>query len=135
MFKRALMSSIIAASFAAASAPSAAEVNIAVNIGPPPPRVEVVPAPRIGYLWVPGYWHWRGHRHVWVVGHWVRARPGYAYYSPQWIERDGRWYFERERWVYGDRDRDGVPNRYDRDRDNDGVANRYDRAPDNPRRN
>ena len=35
---------------------------------------------------------------------------------------------------YRDRDRDGVPNRYDRDRDNDGVPNRADAAPNNPRR-
>ena len=34
----------------------------------------------------------------------------------------------------GDRDRDGVPNRYDRDRDNDGVPNRNDRRPNNPNR-
>ena len=34
----------------------------------------------------------------------------------------------------GDRDRDGVPNRYDRDRDGDGVPNRADRAPGDPRR-
>jgi len=33
---------------------------------------------------------------------------------------------------YHDRDRDGVPNRYDNDRDNDRVPNRYDRAPNNP---
>lgn len=35
---------------------------------------------------------------------------------------------------YGDRDRDGIPNRADRDRDGDGVRNRDDRRPDNPRR-
>jgi hypothetical protein len=35
---------------------------------------------------------------------------------------------------YGDRDRDGVPNRADRDRDGDGVRNRNDRRPDDPRR-
>jgi hypothetical protein len=34
-----------------------------------------------------------------------------------------------------DRDRDGIPNRYDRDRDGDGVPNRYDRAPNDWRRN
>ena len=33
-----------------------------------------------------------------------------------------------------DRDRDGVPNRYDRDRDNDGVPNRMDTRPNDPRR-
>jgi hypothetical protein len=37
-------------------------------------------------------------------------------------------------YVARDRDRDGVPNRYDRDRDGDGVPNRYDRAPNDPRR-
>ncbi len=36
---------------------------------------------------------------------------------------------------YGDRDRDGVPNRADRDRDGDGVRNRDDRRPNNPNRN
>ncbi len=123
MLKRTFLTSIIAASFAIVSLPSAAAPNIVVNVGPPPPaRVELVPAPRRGYVWAPGYWGWRGQRHVWVAGHWVRHRPGYFYHSPQWVERDGRWHFERERWARGDRDHDGVPNR-------------YDRAPDNPRRN
>lgn len=47
-----------------------------------------------------------------------------TYYNGTYV--DGR--------AYRDRDRDGVPNRYDRDRDNDGVPNRWDRAPNNPRR-
>jgi hypothetical protein len=79
---------------------------------PPPPRFERVPHPRRGYVWVPGYWQWRGHHHVWVPGTWIVARPGYAYGNPRWIERDGRWYFERGRWR--DRDRDGIPDRFDR---------------------
>jgi hypothetical protein len=33
-----------------------------------------------------------------------------------------------------DRDRDGVPNRYDRDRDGDGVPNRRDSSPNDSRR-
>jgi len=41
---------------------------------------------------------------------------------------------QRGYYGQGDRDRDGVPNRYDRDRDNDGVPNRYDRRPNNPNR-
>lgn len=35
---------------------------------------------------------------------------------------------------YGDFDRDGIRNRRDRDRDGDGVRNRHDRAPRNPYR-
>ncbi len=40
---------------------------------------------------------------------------------------------------YGDRDHDGIPNRYDRvynprwDRDGDGIPNRYDRSPNGGR--
>lgn len=38
------------------------------------------------------------------------------------------------RGAYGDRDRDGVPNRFDKDRDGDGVPNSYDRNPNNSHR-
>jgi hypothetical protein len=99
----------------------AAPVYVDVRVAPPPSRTEVIPAARPGYLWVPGYWDWRGRRHVWVGGTWVRARPGYAYANPAWVEDGGRWRLNRGGWNRGDRDRDGIPNR-------------YDRHPDNPRR-
>jgi hypothetical protein len=73
---------------------------------------------------------------VWVAGRYLRERPGYLYHAPHWVQRNNGWYMERGRWGRrGDRDRDGVPNRYDRDRDNDGVPNRFDSHPNNPRRN
>jgi hypothetical protein len=81
-----------------------------VVIAPPPPRYEVHPAPRAGFVWSPGHWEWRVNSHVWIAGHWERVRPGYGYMPPRWVERNGRWYFESRRW---DRDGDGVPNRYD----------------------
>ena len=99
---------------------------------PPPPRREAVPQARKGQVWVPGYWDWRGHRHVWVAGHFEKVRPGYRYRTPQWEQRDGRWELHRGGW---DRDGDGIANRNDRDRDGDGVPNRRDHQPDNPRRN
>jgi hypothetical protein len=130
-----------------------AQVDFSIVIGnaPPPPRYEVVPAPRRGYEWAPGYWNWDGRRHVWVAGHWERARPGYSYQRPEWRHDHDGWRLNRGGWQRGygrdyhgprdyrgngrgDRDHDGVPNRVDRDRDGDGVANRYDRRPDNPRR-
>lgn len=58
---------------------------------PPPPRYEVAPHPRRGMVWVPGHWEWRGHRHVWMQGYWVKARPGYHYREPRWVEHGGRW--------------------------------------------
>jgi hypothetical protein len=122
------------------AAPAGAQVDFNINIAtaPPAPRYEVMPAPRAGYVWAPGYWHWDGRRHVWMAGHWETARPGYRYVQPRW-ERytDGgreRWRYHASRW---DRDGDGIPNRYDRhdnrrdgpygDRDRDGIPNYRDR--------
>ncbi len=140
MWTRELLLSVAVASTFAALAPSAqARVDVFVNVPPPELRYEAVPAPRVGFVWAPGYWDWRGNRHVWVTGHWERERSGYFYHPNRWVERDGRWVIERSRWdrsrPFGDRDRDGTPNYRDRDRDGDGVPNSVDRQPDNPRRN
>jgi hypothetical protein len=135
MMKKTLLATLFAASLGATAVPAAATVDIILQVAPPEVRYEAVPAPRRGYTWAPGYWDWRGNRHVWVSGSWVRDRPGYYYRSSRWVERDGRWHMQRGNWARGDRDRDGIPNSADRDRDGDGVRNRADRAPDNPRRN
>ena len=133
MLKKTLLAAAVVMSLGGVTLPQASAADVIVRVAPPAPRVEAVPAPRHGYVWVPGYWDYRGHRHVWVAGSWVRERRGYRYVTPHWVERNGAWVMERGRWDHGDRDHDGVPNRYDRDRDGDGVPNRFDRAPDNPR--
>jgi hypothetical protein len=149
MLKRKILLGALAASAIGLMPLPSFSQDIFIEVAPPAPRYEVVPAPRHGYAWQPGYHDWRNGNHVWVRGHWVRERKGYYYHPSRWEQRDGRWTLERgkwdrERWADnryndrrapgGDRDRDGVPNRFDRDRDGDGVPNRYDRAPDNPRR-
>lgn len=115
MFARVRSLALVAVAAATlSSAAIAAPVNIAVRVGPPPPRVEVIPAPRAGYVWTPGYWDWRGNRHYWVNGAYVRERRGYVYAQPNWVQDGDRWRLHRGAWARGDRDRDGVPNRYDR---------------------
>jgi hypothetical protein len=127
--------------------PVVANAAIYVNLAPPDPLVEVVPAPRAGFVWAPGYYTYRNNHYVWVKGRWERERHGKYWHPGHWVEREGRWSFVEpgwrgERFAYGtgrgyamrDSDRDGVPNRLDRDRDGDGVPNRLDRAPDNPNR-
>ena len=117
--RKPLLAALCAATLAAATLPlpaTAAESHY--NVAPPPPRVEVIPAPRHGFVWAPGYWEARHHRHIWIAGHWEPVRHGHAYRAPRWIERDNRWYFERGRW----------------DRDHDGVPDHRDRAPNNPYR-
>ena len=114
-----ILAAIVAASFAGIATP--ANAVIIVREAPPPPREEVMPAPRRGHVWSAGHWEWRHRQHQWVRGNWVRERRGYRYDQPAWVERDGRWHMQRGQWRRGDRDGDGVPNR-------------RDRAPDNPNR-
>jgi WXXGXW repeat (2 copies) len=119
-----------ALSLAAAALPAAAvDVDLVVKVAPPAPRIEVAPAPRVGFIWAPGYWDWRGNQHVWVAGNWQRERAGYRYAAPVWVERNGEWHLTRGQWARGDRDGDGKPNVTDRDRDGDGVRNRRDNQP------
>jgi hypothetical protein len=84
----------------AAVMPAAAEVSIGINLGvaPPAPRYEVVPAPRSGYAWAPGYWHWEDERHVWSQGRWIAARPGSDWVADRWDARDGRHYYQPGHW-------------------------------------
>ena len=116
MLKRSLLGIAFVATLGSVALPAGAA--IIVRIAPPAPRVEVVPPPRAGFVWVPGYWNWNGRRHVWVAGAWVRERPGYVYRQPRWVERGGHWEFEGGTWSRRDRDGDGVPNRFDARPDN-----------------
>ena len=114
MSKRKLLLASLATLSLAAALPAAARTSVEfyVNAAPPAPIVEYVPAPRVGWVWVPGAWEWRRHRHVWIGGHWVRAHPGYYYAPSRWAEHGGRWGYYRGGWRR-DSDRDGVPDRFD----------------------
>ena len=85
---------------AAAMAPSvgSANVTIDVDIAPPATRVEVVPEPRGGYVWAPGYWEWRGHEHVWVGGRWLHERRGRHWVPEHWVQAGPHWHMERGHW-------------------------------------
>ena len=111
MFKKVLVATTFAGIIGALPLPAAA---VYVQIAPPPPRVEPSMERRAGFIWVGGYWEWRRGKHVWIPGRYVVARPGYRYAAPAWVQRNNQWYFERGRWNRGDRDRDGVPDRFDK---------------------
>ena len=107
--------------------PLQASAAVYVDIAPPPPRHELVPTPRHGYVWAPGYWDWSHGRYHWVRGHWIRERRGMYWHPDRWESRDGRWVFERGGWHRERWERERMA-----DRDRDGVPNRFDRAPNNP---
>jgi hypothetical protein len=70
-----------------------------VEVAPPSVQIEVVPAPVVGQVWVPGYWGWRPRRgHVWYAGHYVVAHPGYVWRGPRWVQRGRYYHFVPGRW-------------------------------------
>src|SRR3977135_2057783 len=86
------VSSLTAASTAVAPRIAMARVDVDVVIAPPAPRYEVVPTPRHGYVWAPGYWAWNGHKHEWRGGRWMRERHGEHWVAQNWEHRGDRWY-------------------------------------------
>lgn len=88
---------------AAALAPRASEARVYVNvdIAPPPPRTIVVPDPRPGYVWAPGYWYWNGshRRHDWHEGYWIRERHGYHWVGAHWEPYGPRWRYVPGYWA------------------------------------
>ena len=95
--KKRIAGSLLAMGLAMSALPAAAAVY--VEVAPPAPRYEVVPAARAGWVWAPGYWEWRHHRHVWIGGHWIRERHGHVYVPARWVEHRGRWVYEPGVWV------------------------------------
>jgi hypothetical protein len=91
--------------------------QVVVEAAPPAPIVEVRPAiPFDGAIWVPGYWHWNGNRHIWVSGRWSARPAGYRWEENGWSRRDdGRWERHPGHW-HPDEDGD---HDHDHDRDHD----------------
>jgi hypothetical protein len=67
---------------------------------PPPLRAEaygVAPGP--GFVWVNGYWGYRGSGYAWVPGRWSRPPYARATWAPGYWERHGgRYRFHEGRW-------------------------------------
>ena len=67
---------------------------------PPPPRYGVVGvAPGPGFLWVNGWWDWRGSNWYWVPGRWERPpRPHAMWVEPRWERHGHGWRMRRGHW-------------------------------------
>jgi hypothetical protein len=121
---------------------ASAHAQVIIKIAPPAPRVEAMPAPRVGYVWIPGAWDWDGRRYVWRTGRWEHGRAGHHWREDRWEQRNGGWVRVRGGW-----DREPVrhepppppmrhepPHGHGHDRDHDGVPDRFDSHPNNPYR-
>jgi WXXGXW repeat (2 copies) len=145
MLKRLAITSLAAAAFLSTATvitapftPANAQVSITFGAPPPPPRYEVVPAPRAGYVWAPGHYELVRDQYVWIPGQWMTHRAGYRFVPSTWerfyVAGREQWRYVPSRW---DRDGDGIPDRYEAkryynnngpwgDRDHDGIPNAYD---------
>jgi hypothetical protein len=65
---------------------------------PPPERVEVAPAQRVGYVWVRGHWVRRERRWFWVGGHWQAENVGHMWVQGHWEQRGNRWMWIEGHW-------------------------------------
>jgi hypothetical protein len=77
---------------------ASAQIGVDITVAPPVPRVEVVPPPRVGFVWAPGYWEWRGGAHVWIPVRWMGERPGWHWAPDRWDQRGDHWHHERGHW-------------------------------------
>jgi len=100
--QHALLGIVVAVSLggcvATVRAPGPAYYGVEVDVAPPPPRVVEFPAPRVGFVWAPGYWNWNGHEHVWAEGRWMPERAGYRWSADHWEQHNGRWRFAKGHW-------------------------------------
>ncbi|MDB5985237.1 MAG: hypothetical protein JWR16_290 [Nevskia sp.] len=85
----------------ATALPSQAGVRLDIDIAPPAPREEVVPAARPGYVWAPGYWDYDGHQHVWRGGQWVHERHGQHWVADRWDQHEGHYRRVPGHWEHG----------------------------------
>jgi hypothetical protein len=98
----AIVAAVLLTGMAFAPLAAQARVDLDINIGPPaPPPTYVVPPPRDGYVWAPGFYVWDGHRHVWHDGHWEHARRGYHYREDRWEQHGDRWHHVPGGWERG----------------------------------
>lgn len=127
----------------ASAAHARSDVYFSIGIQSPGYYVQPAPVyvqPRPVYLPAPAYYgrHDNDRRHG---GQYRERRGPYGDRDRDGIanvyDRDDsrhQWRHARLYGPYGDLDRDGIRNQDDRDRDGDGVRNRFDRVPNNPYR-
>lgn len=139
---RPLLAAAVAIGTLAAASAAHARSDVFLSIGVQAPIGYVQPEP----VYVQPQPVYVQPRHVYVEPQPVYVQPRHGYAQPQTVYYESHRGYGRRAW--GDADRDGVPNIYDRDSrfydgraahragawddaDRDGVPNRYDRAPGN----
>ena len=96
--RKIFLTSCVITTIAAGSAMARVDVDIDIGVAPPVAPIEVVPDPRPGYVWAPGYYEWESERHVWHKGHWIEEHPGHRWVADRWDQHGNKWHHERGHW-------------------------------------
>jgi hypothetical protein len=72
--------------------------GVDIAVAPPPPPEVMVPPPRVGFVWAPGFWGWNGQQHVWHEGRWMHERPGHHWQADHWEQHGNRWHYAQGHW-------------------------------------
>jgi hypothetical protein len=99
--RKTLLAIALAGSFAAPLAVYSAGINFNVDVAPPAPVYEQLPA-REGFVVTPGYYRYDEQRraHTWVKGEYQPERKGEHFVAPEWKQQDGRYGFAEGRWEH-----------------------------------
>ncbi len=83
-----------------ATEPATPARSVSVSGPPPAPIAEAdrPVAPSAQAVWVAGYWHWTGVHYAWIPGHWEQAPPGSTWAGPQYVKREGSYFYEPGGW-------------------------------------
>ncbi|HEV3089834.1 MAG TPA: hypothetical protein VGX91_00160 [Candidatus Cybelea sp.] len=96
MIKNFFMASLMGLGFMLSAVPATAGY-VYVQVGPPAPIYETVPArPGAGYVWVGGYYRYTGGRYVWSHGYW--AHHGGHWCAGTWHHGHHGYYWTDGRW-------------------------------------
>jgi hypothetical protein len=71
-----------------------------IAVRPPGDRVEVIPAaPGVGFVWIRGWWMYRGTDFIWVPGRWDRPAEGRKeWVAHHWAHDSHGWYLVEGHW-------------------------------------
>lgn len=109
-----VLKSIVFSGLVALAVPAFAQIHLSINIGPPPPRREViVEAPRVGVVWIPGYYVYdrSEENYIWTPGRWeAPPAPRQVWVAPRYVRRGDSYDYYEGRWGSAPRARAGNQN-------------------------